>query len=268
MELLEPIRSSNPPRAPILVDGVHGIVRVHVGVVLRQRRYHRPHGIGHGGCSFYTSLDATEVRAVCVITQTEGVVDEVSGRARIRHHGARQTQLVVACHREEVELTLGAADQHIGTRDVAAACQVEADERYLAGPRGDAAGTDRRLDIGRERGVGHPRVAEDSQQRRCHDGGCAGQEPLSHEFAASSRARVILQTERFVQTETLGRLLTHKYRPLRFFSCLIDQHVGAAEGRGAGRRSHTGRSSDVVRTWNRAGAKLDNHLVELAVGAR
>ena len=119
---------------------VHRIVRIGIGVVLRQRRNHRAVGVRPWPWRLARSLHAAQMRAVRVIAQPEARVDEISGGAGIRHHGARQTQLAVAGHREEIELSLGTADQHVGAGDVAAAREVEADERNLAGARGDAAG--------------------------------------------------------------------------------------------------------------------------------
>ena len=59
-----------------------------------------------------------------------------------------QPQLAVAGDRQEIELPLGTAHQHVGAGDVAAAREVEADERDLAGARGDAARARAGLDVG------------------------------------------------------------------------------------------------------------------------
>ena len=85
----------------------------------------------------------------------------------------------------------------------------------------------------------HARIAQAS---RAASGATTVAAPVMKPCATNSRRvrgrGVILMTERFVQIRAPWDFLLINYRPLRFVSCLIDQHVGAAEGRRAGRGGH------------------------------
>jgi hypothetical protein len=183
-------------------------------------------------------LHAAQVRAVRVKRRPK-LVDEAAGGARVGHHGAGQPKLVVARHAQEIELAAWAADQDVRAGDVAAARKIEADEGNLAGARADAAGGQQRLRYpwravaARVRG---PRSGQHAQTIEGDHRGGARHEALRDELPPRRRPRVILVSERFVQSQSL--LLSCAYEmPLRFV-CLIDQHVGAAEGGGAGCGGH------------------------------
>ena len=83
-----------------------------------------------------------------------------------------------------------AADQHVRAGDVAAAGQVETDERDHARAGGDVAGRDlERRDIRCQRGIGLARIGEHAEQRNARHGGRGARKAVRQKIAAGDRPR-------------------------------------------------------------------------------
>ena len=111
-------------------------MRIVAGVVLRSSRNHRAVDQRANGGVGHARHHAAQIGAVRMERQSEFGVDVIEPGRRVddrRNHVAGQTLLRVSIGRQEVELTALLADQHVRAGRVAAAREVEADERDLAG---------------------------------------------------------------------------------------------------------------------------------------
>src|SRR5690606_29306372 len=117
---------------------VEGVVRIVGRVVIRARRYYRAVQVRRP-CRAHAAKHAAEESTVGVERQPEVRVRIRQAADRVvqaRHHVARQPELLVAGGAQEIELPTFLADQYVGTRNIRAARQVEADERNFSGAHG------------------------------------------------------------------------------------------------------------------------------------
>jgi hypothetical protein len=158
-----------------------------------------------------SSSPSAQDGAVGVPQRSELVVDEVVGAAgrvrRIRRHIAGQAQRGVALGRQEIVLASIAAEQDLGIVEVGSTGEVEADERHLAGTRGDVAHV---RGVGFERrahgGVGAATQQQAEQRTGGHHRG-SREEALGDEIATRARRPVTLVFDRLVEAESARALL-------------------------------------------------------------
>ena len=192
------------------VDAVHRVVRVVAGVVLGTRRDAEAIDVGARG-SLRRGQHAAQDRAVGMPGGSELGVDEVVSRAgRVggsRRHVARQSERGVTLRREEVERIAVHADQHLGTLQVRAAGEVEANERNLARARGDVA--DVRGEVLERRAHRAARLTshERAEHRTTGDDGRTRAKALRNEIATRHRRLVALVLDGLVETQGARALL-------------------------------------------------------------